>query len=73
MAHPWMTMELSSGAVISSEARAKLSKYVSIRKDKSQRFNKDKNNKDDDDGADEIWAKCMIGIRLIFKAYKKII
>jgi hypothetical protein len=54
MAHPWMTMELSSGAVISSEARAKLSKYVSIRKDKSQRFNKDKNNKDDDDGADEI-------------------
>jgi hypothetical protein len=54
MAHPWMTMELSSAAVISSEARVKLSKYVSIRKDKSQRFNKDKNKDDDDDGADEI-------------------
>jgi len=40
LAHPWMNVELDSATQLST-AKTKLSKYISVRKDKSQRFKKE--------------------------------
>ena len=49
MKHPWMTKELDSDAKLST-AKAKLSKYVSVRREKSHK--QKKNDSDDEFGKD---------------------
>jgi hypothetical protein len=46
MKHPWMSKELDSDAKLST-AKAKLSKYISVRREKSHKQKKD----DSDDEA----------------------
>lgn len=46
--HSWMTLDLSAGKKL-SVAKTALSKYVSVRKDKSQRFKDENNDGEDDD------------------------
>jgi serine/threonine protein kinase len=43
--HPWMKMDLAQKNL--TGARTKLSKYVSVRKEQSQRMKKDKDEDDD--------------------------
>ena len=45
--HPWMKIELSTTGNLST-TKSKLSKYVSIRKEKSARFKGDKKDENDD-------------------------
>ena len=40
LAHPWMNVQLNSKTQLDT-AKTKLSKYISVRKDKSQRFKKE--------------------------------
>ena len=46
--HPWITKDLSNTTKLSG-AKTALSKYVSVRKDKSQRFKDENNNGAEDD------------------------
>jgi len=51
LSHPWMTKDLKNGPKLTN-AKSMLSKYVSIRKDKSQKFkvvNEDKGDGIEDD------------------------
>jgi hypothetical protein len=48
LSHPWMTLDLSGNKKL-SVAKTALSKYVSVRKDKSQRFKNDADDGEDED------------------------
>mgnify|MGYP006113250353 CR=1 FL=1 len=48
LAHPWMAKDLKNGPKLTN-AKSMLSKYVSIRKDKSQKFKVVDGENDDDD------------------------
>ena len=52
LAHPWMAKDLKDGPKLTN-AKSMLSKYVSIRKDKSQKFKNVDGEGDDKDLADD--------------------
>ena len=52
LAHPWMAKDLKNGPKLTN-AKSMLSKYVSIRKDKSQKFKAVDGDAEKDDIEDE--------------------